>query len=72
MAKKSRAAITARSAHETAGDAYLFWGYRSYHATMPVAAGHKRVTVILYYRDVHAKSRIVKYAKVFRHGFGGM
>ena len=57
------------------GNAYLFWGYRSYHATMPVAAGHKRVTVILHYRDVHAKSRIVKYAKEFRHrvdDFSGM
>jgi len=57
------------------GNAYLFWGYRSYHATMPVAPGSKRVTVILHYRDVHALSQIVKYAKAFRHGmagFGGM
>lgn len=54
------------------GNAYLFWGYRSYHATMPVAPGSRRVTVIAHYRDVHAQSRIVKYAKVFRHGMNGL
>jgi hypothetical protein len=47
------------------GNAYLFWGYRSYHATMPVAPDSKRVTVILHYRDVHQQSRILKYAKAF-------
>lgn len=49
------------------GDAYLFWGYRSYHATMPVPAGTRRVTAILHYRDVHAQSRILKHAKAFYH-----
>lgn len=55
------------------GNAYLFWGYRSYHASMPIAPGSRRVTVIVHYRDVHAQSHIVKYAKAFRHmtsGFG--
>lgn len=54
------------------GNAYLFWGYRSYHATMPIEPGSRRVTVILHYRDVHAQSRIVKYAKALRNGIAGL
>ncbi len=48
------------------GDVYLFCGYRSYHATLPVPTGARRVTLILHYKDVHAGSRLVKSAKSFR------
>jgi len=53
------------------GTAYLFWGYRSYHATMPVADGARRVTVVLHYKDVHPQSRVLKYAKTFYHRLRG-
>jgi hypothetical protein len=45
------------------GNAYVFWGYRSYHATMPCAAGSRRVTVIVHYKDVHQGSRLLLWAK---------
>jgi hypothetical protein len=45
------------------GSAYLFWGYRSYHATMPCAAGSTRATVIVHYQDVHQGSRLLRWAK---------
>lgn len=45
------------------GNAYFFWGYRSYHTTMPCAPGHRRVTLILHYKDVHSGSRLLKVAK---------
>jgi len=48
------------------GDAYVFSGYRSYHATLPVPPGVRRVTMLLHYRDVHAGSRLVEVAKAFR------
>lgn len=48
------------------GDAYLFWGYRSYHATLPCAPGTSRVTVVLHYRNVHGNSRLIDRAKRVR------
>ncbi|MGW0162315.1 hypothetical protein ACWDUN_23660 [Mycobacterium sp. NPDC003323] len=45
------------------GNAYLFWGYRSYHATLPCAPGTSRVTVVLHYKNVHARSRLLEHAK---------
>jgi hypothetical protein len=50
----------------TPGNAYLFWGYRSYHATLPVAAGHTRITVVLHYTNVHNRSRALRHAKALR------
>lgn len=50
----------------TPGNAYLFWGYRSYHATLPVAAGHTRITVVLHYTNVHNRSRVLRHAKALR------
>ena len=50
----------------TPGNAYLFWGYRSYHATLPCAPGTRRVTVVLHYKDVHAGSRFLQLAKAIR------
>ena len=48
------------------GQAYIFCGYRGYHATLPVAPGMRRVTLILHYRDVHAGSRLIRGAKALR------
>lgn len=45
------------------GNAYLFSGYRSYHATMPCPVGSTRVTVIIHYKDVHRGSRLLRSAK---------
>jgi hypothetical protein len=45
------------------GNAYLFAGYRSYHATMPCETGATRVTVIIHYKDVHRGSRVLGSAK---------
>lgn len=47
-------------------NAYLFWGYRSYHATLPCAPGTSRVTVVLHYRNVHPNSRLIEQAKRIR------
>ncbi|ULE34577.1 hypothetical protein [Mycobacterium sp. IDR2000157661] len=35
------------------GDIYLFWGYRSFHTSMPIPAGSRRVTLILHFGTVH-------------------
>jgi hypothetical protein len=48
------------------GNAYLFWGYRSYHATLPCAPGTRRVTVVLHYKNVHGDSRLLGRAKALR------
>lgn len=50
----------------TPGNAYLFWGYRSYHATLPCAPGTRRITVVLHYKNVHGNSRMLERAKVLR------
>jgi hypothetical protein len=50
----------------TPGNAYLFWGYRSYHATLPCAPGSTRVTVVLHYKNVHGNSRLLDRAKEFK------
>jgi len=50
----------------TPGNAYLFWGYRSYHATLPCAPGTRRITVVLHYKNVHAHSRVLERAKAIR------
>lgn len=52
----------------TPGNAYLFWGYRSYHATMPCPPGSTRITFIVHYRDAHFGSRLLQLAKAaYRH-----
>jgi hypothetical protein len=35
------------------GNAYLFWGYRTYHGNMPLAPGLIRATLILHYGEPH-------------------
>ncbi|MGK2852848.1 MAG: hypothetical protein ACSLE3_01880, partial [Microbacteriaceae bacterium] len=50
----------------TPGNAYLFWGYRSYHATLPCPPASRRVTVVLHYKHVHGNSRLLERAKAVR------
>ena len=47
------------------GNAYLFWGYRTYHATFPCAPDALRVTVILHYGNVHGKNWLLAAAQRF-------
>jgi hypothetical protein len=51
------------------GNAYLFAGYRSYHATMPCPTGSTRVTVIIHYKEVHRGSRVLQSAKALYQRF---
>ena len=53
------------------GSAYVFSGYRSYHATMPCPAGTRRVTVLLHYKDAHSGSRLLRGAKTMYHRLTG-
>jgi hypothetical protein len=48
------------------GNAYMFWGYRTYHATMPCPPDALRVTLILHYGAMHHGSRALGAAKSFR------
>ncbi|MCV7424596.1 hypothetical protein H7K45_29055 [Mycobacterium yunnanensis] len=41
------------------GNAYVFSGYRSYHATLPSPPGSLRATLILHFGDVHDNSRLL-------------
>ncbi|MUL64476.1 hypothetical protein BOO86_08385 [Mycobacterium sp. CBMA 234] len=45
------------------GDVYLFWGYRSLHANMPIASGQRRVTLLIHYGQPHAPSGALNAAK---------
>lgn len=45
------------------GDVYLFWGYRSLHANMPIASGRRRVTLLIHYGQPHAPSGALAAAK---------
>jgi hypothetical protein len=49
------------------GSAYVFSGYRSYHATMPCPAGMRRVTILLHYKDAHSGSQLLRGAKSLYH-----
>jgi hypothetical protein len=48
------------------GNAYLFWGYRTYHATFPCAQDALRVTLVLHYGNVHAGNRMLVAAQRLR------
>jgi hypothetical protein len=45
------------------GNIYLFWGYRSYHAPLPVPEGALRATLILHYGAVYGHSPLLSTAK---------
>jgi hypothetical protein len=44
------------------GDAYLFWGYRTYHGNLVCAPGLLRTALVLHYGQVHSDSRALKVA----------
>lgn len=48
------------------GSAYVFSGYRSYHATLPCPEGARRITMMVHYRDAHGRSRLLRAAKSWR------
>lgn len=48
------------------GNAYLFWGYRSYHATLPCPPDELRVTLMLHYSALHGGNRLLAAAKSAR------
>jgi hypothetical protein len=45
------------------GNAYLFWGYRSYHTTLPCPSNGVRVTLIVHFGEVHDGSRVLELSK---------
>jgi hypothetical protein len=45
------------------GNAYLFWGYRTYHATLPCPPDTLRVTLVLHYGALHHGNRLLSAAK---------
>jgi len=42
------------------GDAYLFWGYRTFHGNLVCAPGQLRATLVVQYGQVHPDSRTMK------------
>ena len=51
------------------GNAYLFCGYRSYHATMPCPPDSLRVTLIMHFGAVHHDSRLLATVRSMRQAF---
>ena len=49
------------------GNVYLFWGYRSLHANLPVDSLYTRATLLYHFGDVHPKSLGNKIIKSFRY-----
>jgi hypothetical protein len=47
------------------GNAYLFWGYRSYHATLPCPQDAFRATLIIHYGNLHRDSVLLMGAMAF-------
>ena len=47
------------------GNAYIFWGYRTFHGTLPCAPGELRATLILNYAEPHQDSRMLRLARYF-------
>lgn len=48
------------------GNAYLFWGYRTFHGNLPLDPNHLRATLILHFGLPHANSRIIDLARAHR------
>ena len=49
------------------GNIYLFWGYRSLHANLPVDPSYTRATLLFHFGDVHPKSMANQLIKSSRH-----
>ncbi len=45
------------------GNVYLFWGYRTYHATLPCPPDALRATMILHYGALHGGNRMLTAAQ---------
>ncbi len=48
------------------GNAYLFWGYRTYHGNAPCATDTVRATILLHYGNPHNRSPLVNDAKAVK------
>ena len=48
------------------GSAYLFWGYRAFHAHMPSAPNAPRVTLLLHYGNPHGRHPALRGAAFLR------
>ena len=53
------------------GNAYVFSGYRSYHATLPCPVGARRITLMVHYKDAHGGSKMLQGAKSLYHRITG-
>ena len=49
------------------GNIYLFWGYRSLHANLPVDPSYTRATLLFHFGDVHPRSIANNFIKTSRH-----
>jgi hypothetical protein len=48
------------------GNAYLFWGYRTYHGNGPCATSTLRATLLVHYGDPHHGSPLINAAKAVK------
>jgi hypothetical protein len=48
------------------GNAYLFWGYRTYHGNGPCETNTVRATLLLHYGDPHHRSPVINVAKAVK------
>lgn len=48
------------------GNAYLFWGYRTFHGNLPCAANTVRATLLLHYGNPHGRHPALTGAKYLR------
>ncbi len=48
------------------GNAYLFWGYRTFHGNLPCATNAVRATLLLHYGNPHGRHPALRVAKYVR------
>jgi hypothetical protein len=51
------------------GNIYIFWGYRTLHANLPVDPSLKRATLLYHFGDVHPKSKVNSLIKYLRRSY---
>jgi hypothetical protein len=54
------------------GNAYLFWGYRAFHATLPCAPGALRATLMLHYGELHSGDHLLAISHLASAPHAGM
>jgi hypothetical protein len=64
--KLSRKPDSATVVPLTPGNIYLFWGYRSYHATLPVPSEALLATLMLHFGAVHGRSPLLTVSKAVK------